>query len=164
MTAVTIANSIGQTFEFQDGDVSLVSSRITSTPDADPMPGSPPGESIIFDLNGSLKLITVSGELKVAATNRVTGTSPPSATTTIAQQKRWLESLHTGMQRSVLFTSNYEQYTFIGTLNSGQVQDFITGSSEFNTYAVILDISFTENAGDPNRLPFTMRLAVGQTS
>lgn len=161
MTNVTIENQIGQTFTFQDGDVDDVTSRTTSTPDADAMPGSFPGDAIIFDLNGSLKQITVTGKLKDSTgSNRVTGTGAPTVQT-ILQQKMWLETLHTGDQLPVKFTSNYELYTFKGTFNSTNLTTFLGGSATYDTYVVAISINFKEVAGTPNVLDYSLQLTVG---
>jgi len=167
MVEVTITNQIfldenKQTFTFLDGDIVQINSRISSTPDADPMPLSAPGDTIVFDLNGSSKIITITGSLHDSTgSNRVSGGSPTTVQT-IAQQKRWLEALHTGSQTPVAFNSNYDKYTLSGDGSSEDVvNDFVDGNSAYQTYAVILETTFDELAGDPNRLPFIIRLIAG---
>ena len=157
MVNVDITNQASQTFTFADGEVNSVSSRTTATPDADPMPMSSPGQALIFDFNGALKTITVTGILFETTVSRVSG----GTVQTIAQQKRWLETLLDGSQLSVQFNSNYEKYTFAGDgSNVGHVDSFVAGTGT-QTKVVVTDITFEEREGSPNDMPFTMRMVAG---
>jgi hypothetical protein len=121
------------------------------------MPGSAPGDTIGFDLNGAGKTITVSGKLYEAAATVVAGRT----VLTIASQKRWLEAIQSGFQSLLSFTSNYEEYTPKGDMeNATNFYAFVSGSVTYATKVLMTSIKFDENAGLPNELPFSIQLTV----
>lgn len=147
MVSVTITNS-SDTFTFGNGEVSSIVEEITAQPDSIPMPASPPASTILLDLGGATKKITVSGILFDDGTDRLnTGTA-----IILLDQKRWLEGLIDGAQSTVTFTSNYSSKTSDG--NS-------TPSSWPNTEVVVSNLRFTETEGKPNEIEFTMTLMAG---
>ena len=159
MTDVTIKNQAGQTFTFLNAELTRISSRISSTPDVDPLPSTPPGGAFSFDLSGAVKFITINGMLlDSTGSNRVSG---GTTVETILQQKRWLEALHTGNQSPVAFTSNYESYTFAGSgTSSTDIDNFVDGTGAL-TYVMVIDITFEEVEAVGGKLPFTLKLACG---
>lgn len=169
MVDVTITNHVGggapntnpQTFTFADGQVDRVNSRTSASPDADPLPLSSPGMAIIFDLNGALKQITISGKLFETTATRVTSAGTAPEVKTILEQKLWLETLLMGNQTPVEFNSNYDKYTFAGDGASESEVNAFVNESGTQTYAVVLELSFEEIEGEPNTMPFTMRLIAG---
>jgi len=148
MVSVAITNGDSVVFTFADGEVKTVRSEITSQVDSIPMPASAPANTILLDLGGVIKKITVTGTLFVTATTR---TSVGTVTSLLAQ-KQWLEDLMDGGQTSMLFTSNFESYSHDGT-----------GSweSTSTTQVVVQKLTFAENEGNPNEIPFVMNLMVG---
>lgn len=145
MTDVSIMNEAGVTFTFGAGEVDTVSSKIQGDIDQTPIPGLGPSESFLFDMEGVTKKIKVSGELFETDTSR----TDSGMTTTILEQKQWLEQTLSGFQiEPVTFTSNYESQTF-------------DGSSYTTTKIMAGEISFDEKAGNPDVLRFSMQLFVG---
>ena len=142
MVSVSIQNSDGVTFTFQNSDIIKVQSIITGDIDHSTMPISGPMGAMGFDIAGGMKIIGVDGILTLASSTRTsTGT-----TTTILQQKQWLEAVINGNQSQVTFTSNYESKSY--------------GSSFTNTKVIIQKLTFGEESGMPNEVPFTMNLIV----
>jgi hypothetical protein len=144
---VTITKS-GVTFTFSDGDVERVNSDISAQLDIMPLPAGAPANTFLLDLGGATKTITVTGSLKVAATNRLSTGGP---ITSIADQKDWLEALINGAQSTVTFSSGYEEKT----MGSGDVVPNQTA------LVMVSRMTFAENAGDPNQLPYTIILKAG---
>ena len=144
MVNVTIQNSSGVTFTFEEGEINTVSPELIADLDHSPMPISGPMGSMLFDISGVTKVILVSGQLIESSSTRTsTGT-----TTTILQQKQWLESLMNGNQTRVTFTSNYELESY--------------GSNEFkDTTVMVQRLNFTEESANPQQLMFSMNLLVG---
>jgi len=156
MTDVSITNQEEHTFTFADGEVQDIRTSINSNPDADPMPLSAPGLAIIFDFNGALKTITITGMLfDTTGDDRVTGSGAPTVQT-LAQQRWWLETLVTGNQSVANFNSNYDDQTYAG----GSITDYVAGSGP-QTQVVVSGLTFGEVQGDPNKLPFTLKLIAG---
>jgi len=155
MTDITITNQSSEVFTFQDGDVTTIQSSVNSSPNIDPMPGSKPAQAILFDFDGSSKRIIITGNIKLAGSTRVAGKS----ITTILHQKRWLEALINGSQSSAkLFTSNYESYTFS---SSDPLPSSFATSPQTTTKVVIRSVTFTENVGNPNQLPYRIEFGIG---
>lgn len=144
MADVTVQNASGVTFTFQQGDTDRVRSVITANPDQLSIPGSGPGAAFLFDFEGPIKAIEISGELTEASTSRTSS----GTTTTILQQKQWLEENLNGLQVATNFTSTYETQSY-------------DGSSFTQTKIMWGQMSFEEIAGDPEALPFTATLLVG---
>ncbi len=158
MTDVTIQNSSGVTFTFQEGDINTVTSIIVGDIDSSPMPGSGPRGAMAFDISGVIKTITVEGQLTVATSTVIS----PGTITTILQQKQWLESLLDGGQKIATathgkFTSNYEEYSVKTSGNT--IVD--SSSDDEKTTCMVQKITFTEQTGNPEVLPFTITLIVG---
>lgn len=142
MPDVTIRGNDGVLFTFHPGSVDTVASRIASGAEVQAMFGAGPMGAFVYDMDGPQKVITVRGELYAVDTTRTSiGT-----TTSILQQKQWLEKQINGNQQPKLFTSNYESETW--SLNSFVPTKVIQGL-----------IEFTEEG--PDSLMFTMQLLVG---
>lgn len=153
MTDITITNASGVIFTFQDGDVDSVNSDIMSSVDTLPMPASAPADTIVFDLGGATKNITIRGQLHPATTTRTsTGT-----VTAILQQKQWLEALVGGAQSAKLFTSNYEIYTCDGSAGWNESPPAPATST---TKIVVRQITFSEETGNPNVLNYSLSMVV----
>ena len=134
MTNVTLERYDGQVFTFQDGDCKDVKPVTTSEIDAMPIPGTGSSGAILQDINGALKTIVITGELHDADSTRVAG----QTVLTISAQKSWLEACQNGLQLPKTFTSNFD-------------------SSE----VMMAKIEFTEIAGEPTHLPYTINLTTG---
>jgi len=147
MVNVTITTS-ATTFTFGDGEVSSIVEEITAQPDSIPMPASPPASTILLDLGGATKKITISGILFDDGTDRLsTGTA-----ITLLAQKQWLEGLIDGAQSTVTFTSNYSSKTSDGDADPDDWED---------TSVVVSTLRFTETEGKPSEIEFTMTLMAG---
>ena len=144
MADVTFTNSSGTVFTFEQGEVNNVRSAISPDIEQTPLPGGGPSLAFTFDFNGPIKVINITGQL-VATTASRTDTG---SVTTILEQKQWLEQNINGFQTATAFTSTYEGQTF-------------DGSSFVATTAVQGNISFDEEAGNPEELKFTMIFIVG---
>jgi hypothetical protein len=144
MTDVTITGNDGAVFTFADGELSGIRTQLNPDIEVNPLPGSGPSQALAFDFNGVLKTISLSGVLFETTTSRV----DTSSVTTLLEQVQWLEKQLNGTQLARIFTSNYASQTFDGT--SFVTTKILAGSFDFN-----------ENAGDPERLPFTINLLVG---
>ena len=161
MTDVQITNKFGQTFTFGDGEVDKITSKVNSNPDTDAMPGSPPGDAIIFDFNGAVKVITVTGALLNSDSSLVTGGTTPTVDTK-EKQKRWLEALQDGFQNILDFSSNNDQYTYSGSNTVTEHDNFISGDPTYQTKVVVAEVSFEEIAGSgATHIPFTLKLIAG---
>lgn len=132
--AVTIENQSGVTFTFQEGDVETVESQVVSGIEQYGIPYSSYASAQVADFEGSRKQITVSGVITEASTTRTSS----GTTKTIQEQKDWLEGLQ-GNQIPKTFTSNYE-----------------------NEEIMVTKFKSIDKAGNPNELPFTLTLFVGQ--
>lgn len=147
MTSVTITTS-SDVFTFSVAEIKDIVEEIVAQPDTIPMPGSAPADTIIIDLGGATKKITISGTIYNDGTDHLNvGTA-----VTIISQKQWLEGLVDGAQSLVTFTSNYASKTSDGGSTPG---------SWPSTTVVISRLSFTENEGKPNEIDFRMTLDVG---
>lgn len=144
MTAVTIKNKSGVTFTFQNGDMKGIQPDIQSQPDISPLPGSPPANTLIIDLGGVQKKLTITGALSLATSSR----TDTGSVTTILEQKQWLEELQDGAQTPLDFTSNYDSQS-------------LSSSGYTQTKIVITRVFFDEQHGNPNELPFTIVGIVG---
>ena len=131
MGVVTIGS-----FEFQDGDCGKVDEDITANIEPMSMPGSGPSDTLLFDFEGVLNSITLKGALTDATTTRVGG----QTIKTIEEQKIYLKALVNGAQSSITLTSTFN----------------VSGIS-----VMIQSIHFGEEAGDPNELPFDIKLNEG---
>jgi len=133
----------GVTFTFNDGDVENIQSRLAANLDFDSMPLSTPDAAMLYDMNGVNKIISISGRLSNSGSTRTnTGT-----TTTIDEQRKWIEQNLNGNQNSGLFISNYTS-TWDGT-------------QWINSLFYIATVTWNEQTGDPSNLPFTIDLYVG---
>lgn len=135
--------SNGVVYTFNDGNVENIRNRIYTNLDFDAMPSTPPDASMLYDFSGVSKIITVSGTITDTGNNTIsTGTA-----ITINEQRQWIEKHLNGTQSGVEFDSNYSS-VFNGST-------FVTPRVLFST------IDFNEEVGNPNGLPFTMTLFVG---
>jgi len=139
---VTLTNG-GVTFTFSEGECESVRSGLAANLDSDSMPGSGPLDAMLFDYNGTLKTITISGFLFNDGTNHLdSGTA-----TTINGQRQWLEKILNGSQTVTTIDSNYTSSW--------------NGSAWVVSTCLKSAIEFDERTGDPNRLAFTINLIVG---
>ena len=122
-------------FTFKEGNVDTVKVNKQGALDENPMPASDSDYTFVMDFNGVTKSITLSGNLSLAATSRTS----TGDTKTIEEQMDWLLTLVDGAQ---------DGYTF---------------SSTFQTAKTVYcrKVDFTENAGDPLRVPFTVEFVEG---
>ena len=144
MADVTFTNGSGTVFTFAQGEVNLVRSQISPDIEQMPLPGGGPSQSFLFDFNGPIKVINVTGQLFSTTASR----TDTGSVTTILEQKQWLEQNINGFQTATAFTSTYEGQTF-------------DGSSFVATKASQGNISFDEEAGNPELLKFTIQFVVG---
>jgi hypothetical protein len=123
------------TFSFQDGDCDNVKITKQGSLDENPMPASDSDSAFVLDFNGVLKTITLKGNITTATTTRTsTGT-----TTTIEAQIDWLIALVDGSQ---------DGYTFNSTFQT-------------NKTVYCRKVDFDENAGEPNKVPYTIEFVEG---
>ncbi len=123
-------------FVFNEGDVKSVTEDITANLESITIPTTAPSNTLLYDFDGSINTITLSGNLTDSTTTRVTG----ETVLTIEAQKAYLKSLINGMQTKRLFYSTY---------NASGI------------YVMVASVSFTEEQGNPNILNFTMKLIEG---
>lgn len=153
MTNVTLIVG-GTTFTFQDGDVHKISSSIQSMAEQNAVATSGPMGAYLYDYDGVTKTITLTGAFTTATVTRISGYT----ITGIGQQKAWIESLINGSQTEITFTSNYET---ISVSSSSSPTPPYKGAFA-NTKCIIQSFEVHEEQGNPNRLPFTLILMVGQ--
>lgn len=144
MADVTLTNQAGTIFTFAQGEVNVVRSQVGADIEQSSLPGSGPIQAFLFDFSGPVKVVTISGQLFSTTSSR----TDSGSTTTILEQKQWLEQNINGIQSSTAFTSTYEGQTF-------------DGSSYQSTTVAVGEVTFDEEAGNPEELKFTMRLLVG---
>lgn len=143
MTVPSFTNSAGVTFTFNNGDVQSVNSTLGANLDFDSMPGSPPTDSLLYDFNGVTKTIEISGELQDTGSNRLSS----GTATTIDAQRKWLELNIAGFQEGATFISNYTSSW--------------NGTSWINSRILFSNVRFNEETENPNVLPFTITIFVG---
>jgi len=131
MTDVTLGD-----FTFQEGDADDVTEDISSNIENLPMPLAGPSETLLFDFEGVVKMITITGNLTDATSTRVSGQS----VLTIEEQKAYLQGLVNGLQSATSFTS---------TFNTSGVT------------VMVMSMNFVEKSGEPNWLRFTIKLVQG---
>lgn len=124
--------------------MNVVRAQIVADAEQTALPGGGPILAFLFDFSGPLKMITINGQLFETATTR----TDTGSTTTILEQKQFLEKNINGFQGSTVFSSTYESQTF-------------DGSAYQNTTVMVGEISFEEEAGNPEELKFIMRFLVG---
>jgi hypothetical protein len=150
--AVTITSG-GTTFTFNDGDVKKITSSIGSKAEQQEIASTGPLQTYLYDYDGCLKTITISGYLTPASSTRVSGYSIDA----IVEQKQWLESLVNGAQTTITFVSDFESLSVLGSTSPTAPYK---GSFGYTT-GMIQDMSFTQSEGDPNRLQFSITILVG---
>jgi len=143
VSAPSITNAAGVIFTFNEGDCTDITSSIGANLDSDSMPLSTALDALLFDYNGVLKTITVTGALTLATSTRTSS----GTVTTIDSQRQWLEAFIDGNQLGSTFVSNYTS-----TWN---------GSTFVDSKVLVGNVTFTERSGFPNELSFTMTLIVG---
>ena len=125
----------GVTFTFDDGEVKSVDVEKVGNLDVSSTPASDSNDSFIVDFNGVVKSIMISGQLFETDTTRTsTGT-----TTSIEDQQAWLEDLVDGSQNGYTFNSSYQT----------------------NKTVFCRRVKFSEDAGKPNNVKFSMELIEG---
>lgn len=145
MTAVSITNNTGNvTFTFAEGEVDSVEPVVSADIDVIALPGAGPAAGLGFDFGGTTKQIRVRGKLFETPTSRTSS----GTTTTILQQKQWLEAIINGNQFAKTFTSDYESETY-------------NGSSFVATKVYAGRFSAPQKSGNPEWLDFEMELTVG---
>ena len=144
MTDVTLVGNDGVVFTFAEGEVERVSSRMESGNEIQRLFGQGPAGNFVFDSSGPQKVVSIRGQLfETVATRTSVGT-----TTSILQQKQWLEKQINGNQAVRSFTSNYESETWNG--------------SEFVPTKVVVGLfEFNEESGRPSDAEFTIQFLVG---
>jgi hypothetical protein len=144
----------GVTFTFAEGEVKKISSKINTQVEAMAISGAGPATAYLYDYEGSVKTITITGVLFSTGTSRISGYSID----TIIEQKQWLESLANGIQSAITFTSNYESLSI--SQSAGATPPY---QGAFATTKVFVqDMSFDEFEGNVEELPFSMTFIVGQ--
>ena len=153
MTNITLSVN-NTTFTFQNGDVTSCKGAPISDLETSMITGTGPMSVYNYEYNGSGKTLTISGVLTEAESTRTsTGT-----TTSILQQKQWLESLINGQQKSITLINSYESESVDTT--SGAT---IPYQARFhNTECLVNSITFEEHSGNPDQLMFNMTLSVGE--
>ena len=144
MADVTFTNKSSTVFTFAQGEVNSVRSQTRGDIEQTALPVSGPISAFLFDFNGPVKIITITGQLFATTGSR----TDSGSTTTILEQKQWLEQNIDGFQSATRFTSTYEAQTF-------------DGSTYQNTTVMVGETDFDEEAGNPEELKFTMRFVVG---
>lgn len=147
----------GLTFTFNEWDIDNVKSTIVSGAEQTETTISGPSGAYVIDTNGARKRIEINGKLTVATSTRLSG---GYTITTILQQKQWLESLVNGNQYSITFVSAYESQSVStrSASNLPYLSDFVT------TKCIVEAMSFDDQSGLPNLLPFSIVLLVGGLS
>ena len=144
MADVTFTNKSATVFTFAQGEVNSVRSQTRADVEQTALPVSGPIDAFLFDFNGPVKIITITGQLFLTSSSR----TDTGSTTTILEQKQWLEQNIDGLQSATRFTSTYEAQTF-------------DGATYQNTTVMVGETSFDEESGNPLELKFTMRFVVG---
>ena len=153
MTDVSISNGT-YTFVFENGEIDKITESITSEPDSSPMPTQGSSNTFIYDYSGVTKKLNMNGQLFLTTSTRISGYDIK----TISEQKKWLESLETGMQTAYTFTSNY-----FGESTDSEVAATPPYLMGFSTTTVFIEsIKFDEECANPEQLSFDMSLIVGR--
>ena len=142
------------TFTFNDGDVDRIQETITPAPEPTQISGTGPKGTYIYDYEGVIKTITISGYLTNSGVTRI----PTYSIDTIYEQKQWLESLANGAQVSITLASTYATQSVYTSI--GPTPPFISTFS--STTCMCSGMNFYEMSGDPLRLKFDMQFIVGQ--
>ena len=143
MVDVSMVGNDGSTFTFASGEIEQIRTQLNPDIEISALPASGPSTALAFDYNGVIKTISITGHLFATTTSRVS----TSSVTTLLEQKQWIEKQLNGQQLARTFTSNYDSYTWDG--------------EAFTTTKILAGaVSFSENAGDPERIPFSINLLV----
>jgi len=153
MATVTLTTN-GTTFTFAEGEVKKISSKINANTETQEISGTGPATAYTYDYQGAVKTITISGVLFETDTTRISGYT----ITSILDQKQWLESIVSGTQNAITFTSNYETMSSLSA--TGAIAPFL--SSADYTYVKVQDMSFDEFEGLVEELAFSITFIVGQ--
>lgn len=184
MTYITIVNDT-HTFTFPEFSVKTITPDIVTSPEFSLMPSAGPMQTINNDVNGTMKTITINGELIDSTTPNlvVSGDAHSPYTLTREQMKFWLESLQNGLQNAKLFTSNLESYSVSNTGvvyvdSNGKMSTSNTGPTagydadfDYTTCVPIpalftptkiyaTKLSVTEDSNNPSALVFTLTMSV----
>lgn len=143
--AVTFTGNDGVIFTFNDEEIDDIAVDLVSNPDQYGQYGGGPADAYIYESEGPLCTINISGRLLVASTTRTSSGS----TTTIDQQRQWLMKQFNGAQVPRAFSSD-----FAGTMYSGTTDTFVP------TTVIAGRFSYRQQ-GEPDVLPFTISLLVG---
>ncbi len=152
MADISLTTTDGRVFTFAEGEIKRVTSNIDANLENMPMPNLGPTSSYSFDYEGVTKTITVTGILFSTGTSRVAGFSIDS----IIEQKQWLESLVSGTQRILTFTSNYETLSVRSELDAVAPYQ----ASFTQTKVKIMSLNFDEIEALTEELAFSMQLVV----
>jgi len=143
------------TFVFEDKEIDSVESEVSQAPEKTPITGTGAMGGYVFNYEGAIKTITVTGRLMTSATTRISGYN----ILTKSDQKYWLESIFNGQPTNITFSSDYDS---ISANNSTSITPPYCASF-VNT--LIKSGRFRCGQyfnGDVNSLPFTLVLEVGQ--
>lgn len=153
MADISITTTSGITFTFAEGQIKTINSKIEANIEPQAIPTVGPSGAYLFDYNGPVKTINLTGDLFATGTSRVTGYSID----TVIEQKQWLESLINGNQQPLTFTSNYETLSVLSQASATPPYQ----SSFTYTKVFIQSLSFNEQEANVEALPFSMTLIVG---
>ena len=142
------------TFTFQNGDVDSCKATPASELDNSIISGMGPMGAWNYDYDGCSKRINISGILTLSDTTRTsTGTVK-----TILAQKQWLESLINGQQKPITIISKYET----DSVDTSAGGDSPNQADFTETECMVENISFEEEAGNPDQISFNMTMSVGE--
>lgn len=161
---VTLSNGV-ETFTFAPGMIEKVSSDILTELDQNVMPSSGPMSNQGFDNSGVTKVITLQGDLFDTPLSVVSGGDNNIRSKKI--MKYWLEALQNGFQTEpTLFTSEFEVWSISEGFGTSVMADDISGTDVelnatfVNTKVYKSKLTIDEEAGSPEKIPFTLDLWV----
>lgn len=144
--AVTITGNDGVVFTFEDGEVDDINAEITTGSEQYAQYFGGPADAWVFEGDGPTKIISVTGMLYETSTTRTSS----GTTTTVNEQREWLEKQFVGGQLPRSFSSNYTGTTYS-----------VTSGTFVPTTVLAGRCSFRESTGNVNVLQFSMYLLVG---
>ena len=150
-----------ETFTFEEGMIENVSSTTNTEIDENVLPQLGPMGNLGVDVNGVVKLITVTG--------RIYDTTATVASTQDIRDKLvmklWLEALQNGAQVAKSFYNDNE-YVSVSTQGTSTITDSVSGdlitiqAVFVPTFVYVKQIVFGEEEGNPELIPFTLQLWV----
>lgn len=170
---VTSISNGTDVFTFEDAMINKISSSVGTEIDENVMPGTGPKGNFGIDINGVTKVITVDGQL-IDTTSSVLGATN-NKLQSMEVMKLWLEALHNGNQNVVQFISHREKFSVLSSGSATTITDSVSGeeitlranfgTSDLDghigtTYVYVKGMSFDDEEGKPNEIPFSMTLWV----